>query len=54
MIVSVGVEIFMLFTCSEKVHFFLPKFHFYKKPVHGHGQDRCWVKRFAVSNFDFL
>ena len=50
---SILVEIIMLFMCSEKVHF-LPKFHFLQNSVHGHGQDRYWVKSSAVSDFDFL
>ena len=52
MIASIRVETFMLFTGSEK--FIFLKILFLQKLFHGHGKDRYCVKRFAVSNFDFL
>ena len=55
MIILILVEIFMLFTFSKKKKTNFTKIPFSRKLlVHGHEQNRYWIKRFVVSNFDLL
>ena len=52
MVILILVEIFILLTCSDILHCFYQSI--LTKSVHGHGQNKYWIKTIAVKHLDPL